>query len=65
MLLKFYVCRIEFGPPSPRVTITRILDKFEVDGTVQDVLKEEREVPLIMRVLMQSYRFLHDPQRSH
>ena len=29
-----------FGTPSlPRVTITRIRDKFEVDGMVQDVLK--------------------------
>ena len=26
-------------PPPTRVTITRIRDKFEVDGTVQDVLK--------------------------
>ena len=33
-------CRIEFGTPLPtRVTITRIRDKFQVDGTVQDVLK--------------------------
>ena len=32
--------RVEFGTPLPtRVTITRIRDKFEVDGTVQDVLK--------------------------
>ena len=32
--------RVEFGtPPSTGVTITRIRDKFEVDGTVQDVLK--------------------------
>ena len=33
--------RVEFGtpPPTTRVTITRIRDKFEVDGTVQDVLK--------------------------
>ena len=32
--------RVEFGTPSPtRVTITRIREKFEVDGTVQDVLK--------------------------
>ena len=32
--------RVEFGTPPPtRVTITRIRDKFEVDGTVQDVLK--------------------------
>ena len=26
-------------PPPTRVTITRIRDKFEVDGTVQDVLR--------------------------
>ena len=33
--------RVEFGtpPPPPRVTITRMRDKFEVDGTVQDMLK--------------------------
>ena len=32
--------RVEFGtPPSTRVTITRIRDKFDVDGMVQDVLK--------------------------
>ena len=43
-------------------------DKFEVDGMVQDLLKggsEEREVPLIKRVLMQSCRLWHNPQRSH
>ena len=29
---------IEFGTPPPtRVTITRIRDKFEVDGTVQEL----------------------------
>ena len=41
---------LNFGTPPPtRVTITRIRDKFEVDGMVQDVLKvgaKEREVPL-------------------
>ena len=31
--------RVEFGRPPPRVTITRICDKFEVDGKVQDLLK--------------------------
>ena len=32
--------RVEFGTPPPtRVTIKRIRDKFEVGGTVQDVLK--------------------------
>ena len=31
--------RVQFGTPPPRVTITRIRDKFKVDGTVQDVLK--------------------------
>ena len=32
--------RVEFGiPPPRRVTITRIRDKFEVDGKVQNVLK--------------------------
>ena len=32
--------RDEFGTPPPtRVTITRIRDKFEVDGTVEVVLK--------------------------
>ena len=30
--------RVEFGTP-PRVTITRIRDKFEVDGMMQGVLK--------------------------
>ena len=33
--------RVEFGTPLPiRVTVTRIRVKFEVDGTVQDVLKD-------------------------
>ena len=33
-------CRVEFGTPPPtRVTITRIRDKFKVDGMVQNVLK--------------------------
>ena len=32
--------RVEFGTsPTTRVTITRIRDKFEVDGIVQDLLK--------------------------
>ena len=32
--------RVEFGTPPPtRVTITRIRDKFEHDGKVQDLLK--------------------------
>ena len=31
--------RVEFGTPPTRVTITRIQDKFEVDGTVQNLLK--------------------------
>ena len=32
--------RVEIGtPPSTRVIVTRIRGKFEVDGTVQDVLK--------------------------
>ena len=32
--------RVGFGTPPPtRVTITKIRDKFEVDGTVQDVFK--------------------------
>ena len=32
--------KVEFGTPPPtRVTITRIRDKFDVDGTVQEVLK--------------------------
>ena len=32
--------RVEFGTtPSTRVTITRIREKYEVDGTVQQVLK--------------------------
>ena len=30
--------RVEFGTPT-RVTITRIRDKFEIEGTVQHVLK--------------------------
>ena len=39
--------RAEFGTPPPpttttMVTITTIRDKFEVDGTVQDVLKGRR-----------------------
>ena len=34
--------RVEFGTPPPtRVTITRIRDKFEVNGTMQDVLKSQ------------------------
>ena len=33
--------RVEFGTPPPtKVTIRRIRDKFEVDVTVQDVLKD-------------------------
>ena len=36
--------RVEFGtPPRTRVTITRIRDKFEVDGTMQDVWKGQCE----------------------
>ena len=32
--------RVEFGTPPPiRLTITRIRDKFEVDGIMQDVMK--------------------------
>ena len=32
--------RVEFGKPPPtKVTMTRIRDKFEVDGMMQDVLK--------------------------
>ena len=57
--------RVEFGtpPPSTRLTITRIRDKSELDGTVKKVLKviaEEREVPLIKRMLMQigDYNFV-------
>ena len=45
----------------------KIRGKFEVDGKVKDVLKvgaEEKEVPLTTRVLMQSCRFLHDPQKK-
>ena len=57
--------RVEFDPPPTRATITRIRDKFEVDGMSWKVNAEEREVPLITRVLMQPCRFLHDPQRSH
>ena len=35
---------VEFGTPPPtRVTITRIRDKFEVDGMVRDVLKNQTE----------------------
>ena len=60
--------RVQFGTPLPtRATITRIPDKVEVDGKVQDVLKvgaEEREVRPITTVLMQSCRFFHDTQRS-
>ena len=33
--------RVEFDTPPPRwVTVTRIRDKFEIDGTVKDVLKD-------------------------
>ena len=41
MLLKFNdVGGLNYGTQPPtRVTITRIRDKFEIDGTVQDVLK--------------------------
>ena len=60
VLLKFNDV-VEFGTQPPtRITITRIRDKFEVDGTMQ-----EREVPLITRVLMQACRYLHDPQISY
>ena len=32
--------RVEFGTPPPTsVTIRRIRDKFEIDGTMRDVLK--------------------------
>ena len=32
--------KVEFGTPAPkRVTTTRIRDKFEIDGTMKDVLK--------------------------
>ena len=60
--------RVEFGTPPTRITITRIREKFEVDGTCKmcwKVGEEEKEVSLITRVLMQSCRFLHDPQGSH
>ena len=57
--------RVEFGTPPPtRVTITRIRDKFEVDGTVQDVLKgrcgrkrsstDNESAAAVMRVFQQS-----------
>ena len=35
--------KVEFGTPPPtRVTITGIRDNFEVNGTVEDVLKSRR-----------------------
>lgn len=59
--------RVEFGTPPPtRVTITRIRDKFEVDGTVQDVLKgrcgrkrsstDNESADAVVRVFRQSPR---------
>ena len=61
--------RVEFGTPPPtRVTITRIWDKFKVDGTVQDVLKgrcgrkrsstDNESADAVMQVL-------HDLQRNN
>ena len=61
--------RVEFGTAPPtRVTITRIRDKFEVDGTMQDVLKgrcgrkrsytDNESADVVMQVLARS-------QRSH
>ena len=49
--------RVEFGTQPPtRVTITRIQDKFEVDGKVQDVLKGRcgRKRSSTDRVLMET-----------
>ena len=59
---------VEFGTPPPtRITITRIREKFEVEGTVQDVLKgrcgrkrsstDNESADAVMQVL-------HDLQRS-
>ena len=48
--------------------ISNKANKFEVEGTVQDVLKGRcgrKRSSTDNRVLMQSCRFLHDPQRSH
>ena len=61
--------RVEFDTlPPTRVTIPRIRDKFEVDGTVQDVLKircgrkrsstYNESADAVVRI------FLHDPQCS-
>ena len=60
--------RVKFGtPPPPRVTTTRIGDKFKVDGMMQDVLKgrcgrkrsstDNESADAVMQVL-------HDPQRK-
>ena len=66
--------RVEFGTPpppplpTPRISMTRIRDKFEVDGAVQDVLKgrcgrrsstDNENADAVMQV------FLHDPQGIH
>ncbi|KAJ4436685.1 hypothetical protein ANN_16816 [Periplaneta americana] len=38
--------RVEFGTQPPtRLTVTRIRDKFEINGTVQDVLEDARMGP--------------------
>ena len=64
--------RVEFDTPPPtRVTITRIRDKFEVDGTVQDVLKgrcgrkrsftDNRSADAVMQVF---FFFARSPKKS-
>ena len=58
--------RVEFGtPPSKRVTIARIREKFEFDGTVQDVLKGRFGRKRSSTDNDSADAVMHDPQRSH
>jgi hypothetical protein len=53
--------------PSLSVEVTKIRDKFEVDGTVQNVNKVRSGRPSVqsmMKVLRQCYRPAHNLQRS-
>jgi hypothetical protein len=57
--------RNEFGTPPTQVTVTKISDKFEVDGTVRNVNKGRSGRPQrMMKVLRQCYKPTHDLQGS-
>jgi hypothetical protein len=60
--------RNEFQTPPPTwVTITRLRDKFETDGTARDVNKADLEdlaVQITVKVLRQCYRPSHKLHRS-